>query len=178
MKTGGIAEYGLLGSNKATEEKIKLFPRKMSIIVNGQLSLGADKIVKSIKDKIKEKTGHDVIVVVYADGCFKDPVGGIWEFADPISMVSYTDEGIMESTPNELKLKAHIDEYEGDNLEGYIKESISNKKNLKGDMKSQGTTPRLIRDLVASLMDLTSGSGDKGTPIVLVQNYFKNYSDE
>ena len=171
-------EYGLLGSNKATEEKIKLFPRKMSIIVNGQFSLGADKIVKSIKDKIKEKTGHDVIVAVYADGCFKDPVGGIWEFADPISMVSYTDEEIMELTPNELKLKAHIDEYEGDNLEGYIKESISNKKNLKGDMKSQGTTPRLIRDLVASLMDLTSGSGDKGTPIVLVQNYFKNYSDE
>lgn len=170
-------EYGLLGSNKATEEKIKLFPSKANTF-NGHDIIGSDEIVRRIKNRIHEKTGADVIVAVYADGCFKDPVGGIWEFADPVSMASYTDAEIMESTPNELKLKAHIDEYEGDNLESHIKESISNKKNLKGDMKSQGTTPRLIRDLVASLMDLTSGSGDKGTPIVLVQNYFKNYSDE
>lgn len=173
-------EYGLLGSNKATEEKIKLFPSKSDFYFeNMKRVMGSDTIVKAIKAEIKKKTEKDVIVVVYADGCFKDPVGGIWEFADPVSMVSFTDPDIIISTPNELKLKAHIDEYEGDNLDEYIKESISNKdKDLKGNMKSQGTTPRLVRDLVASLMDLTSGSGDKGTPIVLVRNYFKNLTND
>ena len=172
-------EYGVLGSNKSTEETLKLFPRKCDKTINGELSLGSDTIVTKIKERIKEETGRDVIVVVYADGCFKDPVGGIWEFADPVSMVSFTDEDLIMSIPNELKLKANIDEYKGENLDEYIKESIKNKdKDLKGSMKSQGTTPRLIRDLVASLMDLTSGSGDKGTPIVLVQNYFKNFSND
>lgn len=174
-------EYGLLGSNKATEEKIKLFPSKKDMIVHGHLVLGSDSIVRHIKEKIDEETGHDVIVVVYADGCFKDPVGGIWEFADPVSMVSYTDADIIESTPNEIKLKAYIDEYKGNetNLSNYIIETVRKKDNdLKGKMDSQGTTPRLIRDLVASLMDLTSGSGDKATPIVLVKNYFKNYADD
>lgn len=174
-------EYGLLGSNKATEEKIKLFPSKKDMIVHGHLILGSDSIVRHIKEKINEETGRDVIVVVYADGCFKDPVGGIWEFADPVSMVSYTDADIIESTPNEIKLKAFIDDYKGDeeNLSDYIMETVKSKENdLKGNMDSQGTTPRLIRDLVASLMDLTSGSGDKATPIVLVKNYFKNYADD
>lgn len=172
-------EYGLLGSNKATEEKIKLFPSKANTFIHGHKIIGSDEIVKRIKDMIYIATGADVIVVVYADGCFKDPVGGIWEFADPISMVSYTDANIIESTPNELKLKAFIDDYNGENLSKYIKDAITSKDNdLKGNMDSQGTTPRLIRDLVASLMDLTSGSGDKGTPIVLVQNYFKNYSND
>ena len=168
-------EYGLLGSNKATEEKLKLFPRKKNSVINWKLSKGSDTIVKEIKEKIKETTGYDVHVVVYADGCFKDPVGGIWEFADPVSMVSYTDPEIFESTPNEIKLKAFIDDYKGKDLSGHIKKEIESKDNLMGKMDSQGTTPRLIRDLVASLMDLTSGSGDKGTPIVLVKNYFNNY---
>ena len=100
-------EYGLLGSNKATEEKIKLFPRKKDMIINGQLSLGSDNIVQKIKEKINEKTDRDVIVVIYGDGCFKDP-SGIWEFADPVSLVSYTDSDIIESTPNEIKLKAYM----------------------------------------------------------------------
>lgn len=171
-------EYGVLGSNKSTEEKLKLFPRKANGIINGEYIIGSDSIVKEVKQRIKKWTGKDVIVVVYADGCFKDPVGGIWEFADPVSMVSFTDEDIILSTPNELKLKAHIDDYSGDNLENDIKDMIKQKPNMDGDMKSMGTTPRLIRDLVASLMDLTSGSGDKGTPIVLVQNYFNNYATE
>ena len=173
-------EYGLLGSNKATEEKIKLFPSKASIFKKGwPMITGADEIVKRIKEMIHEMTGYDVIVVVYADGCFKDPVGGIWEFADPVSMVAYTDPEIMESTPNEIKLKAYIDEnVNKENLEEYIKNEVKSKENLMGKMDSQGTTPRLIRDLVASLMDLTSGSGDKATPIVLVKNYFNNYAND
>ena len=173
-------EYGLLGSNKATEEKLKLFPRKADWYwhPDGDYIMGSDSIVKEIQRQIKDKTGVNVHVVVYADGCFKDPVGGIWEFADPVSMVSYTEPELFESTPNEIKLKAFIDDYKGDNLSEHIKNEIESKKNLMGKMDSQGTTPRLIRDLVASLMDLTSGSGDKGTPIVLVQNYFKNYSND
>lgn len=179
-------EYGLLGSNKSTEEKIKLFPSKASIFKYGwPMITGADEIVKRIKEIIYERTGYDVIVTVYADGCFKDPVGGIWEFADPVSMVSYTDAKIMESTPNEIKLKAYIDEYIDDksgmigvNMETYIKNEVKSKSDLTGKMDSQGTTPRLIRDLVASLMDLTSGSGDKATPIVLVKNYFNNYAND
>lgn len=172
-------EYGLLGSNKSTEEKLKLFPTKKDTFIHGLKVKGSDTIVKEVKQRIYNETGKNVIVVVYADGCFKDPVGGIWEFADPVSMVSFTDEDIILSTPNELKLKAFIDDYNGEDLTGYIKDAIlSKEKDLKGNMDSQGTTPRLIRDLVASLMDLTSGSGDKGTPIVLVQNYFKNYLNE
>lgn len=173
-------EYGLLGSNKATEEKLKLFPRKADWYwhPDGDYIMGSDSLVKEIQKQIKDKTGVNVHVVVYADGCFKDPVGGIWEFADPVSMVSYTEPALFESTPNEIKLKAFIDEYQGDNLSEHIKNEIASKKNLMGKMDSQGTTPRLIRDLVASLMDLTSGSGDKGTPIVLVRNYFNNYSNE
>lgn len=173
-------EYGLLGSNKSTEEKIKLFPSKASIFKNGWPMInGADEIVKRIKEIIYERTGYDVIISVYADGCFKDPVGGIWEFADPVSMVSYTDPEIMESTPNEIKLKAYIDENANkENLEEYIKNEVKSKSDLMGKMDSQGTTPRIIRDLVASLMDLTSGSGDKATPIVLVKNYFNNYAND
>ena len=173
-------EYGLLGSNKATEEKIKLFPSKASIFKKGlPMITGADEIVKRIKEMMHEMTGYDVIVSVYADGCFKDPVGGIWEFADPVSMVSYTDPEIMESTPNEIKLKAYIDENANkENLEEYIKNEVKSKSDLMGKMESQGTTPRIIRDLVASLMDLTSGSGDKATPIVLVKNYFNNYAND
>lgn len=171
-------EYGLLGSNKSTEDVLKLFPRKSDCIVDGQLINGSDTIVNEVKSEIKKRTGKDVIVVVYADGCFKDPVGGIWEFADPVSMVSFTDADTIISTPNELKLKAHIDDYSGDNLENDIKDMIKQKSDMYANMKSMGTTPRLIRDLVASLMDLTSGSGDKGTPIVLVQNYFNNYATE
>lgn len=178
-------EYGLLGSNKATEDKIKLFPSKANTFIHGYKMIGSDEIVNRIKEAIYERTGSDVIVVVYADGCFKDPVGGIWEFADPVSMVSYTDSEIMESTPNEIKLKAYIDEYIdnksgmiGVNMETYIKNEIKSKSDLTGKMDSQGTTPRLIRDLVASLMDLTSGSGDKATPIVLVKNYFNNYAND
>lgn len=171
-------EYGLLGSNKATEEKLKLFPRKEDLIIDGKLSKGSDTIVNEIKEKFKSITHTDIIVVVYGDGCFKDPVGKIWEFADPVSLVSYTDKEIIESTPNEIKLKAFIDDYKGDNLNEYIKNEIKAKPDLKGTMDSQGTTPRLFRDLIASLMDLTSGSGDKGTPIILVKNYFKNYSND
>lgn len=178
-------EYGLLGSNKATEEKLKLFPNKKDIFINGNLNKGSDTIVNEIKENIKEMTGRDVIVVVYGDGCYKDAVSGIWEFADPVSLVSYTDAKIMESTPNEIKLKAYIDEYIDDksdmigvNMETYIKNEVKSKSDLTGKMDSQGTTPRLIRDLVASLMDLTSGSGDKATPIVLVKNYFNNYAND
>ena len=173
-------EYGLLGSNKATEDKLKLFPRKADWYwhPDGDYIMGSDSIVKEIQRRIKDEAGVNVHVVVYADGCFKDPVGGIWEFADPVSMVSYTEPELFESTPNEIKLKAFIDEYQGDNLSEHIKNEIVSKKNLMGKMDSQGTTPRLIRDLVASLMDLTSGSGDKGTPIVLVKNYFNNYAND
>lgn len=171
-------EYGVLGSNKATEEKLKLFPRKKDLIVNGNLIKGSDTIVKEIKEKIKEITGLDVIVCVYADGCYKDP-SGIWEFADPVSMVSYTDEEIMESTPNEIKVKYFIDNkygnLSGENLENAIRQEIENNKNknLIGEMSSQGTTPRKYKDLLASLFDLTSGSGSKCTPIILCQSYFQ-----
>ncbi len=156
-------EYGVLGSNKATEEKLKLFPSK-------EVALD---ICQMVKENIKNKTGKDVIVVVYGDGAFKDPVGGIWEFADPVTMPAYTDPEIIESTPNELKLKAAIDESAGD--AEVRKKLYAKQKDLKGNMAAQGTTPRMYRDLIASLMDLTSGSGDKGTPVVLIQNYFNSY---
>ena len=126
---------------------------------------------EELKNKLIEKTCVNVIVCVYGDGCFKDPVGGIWEFADPITMPAYTDKELMESTPNEIKLKAFIDQ--GISEESIQKLIDQKDKKLVGSMASQGTTPRLFRDLLASLMDLTSGSGDRATPIILIQNYFR-----
>ena len=154
-------DWGVLGTNKSTEERLKLFPSKEV----------AQKVCDEVKAQIKEITGKDVIVCSYGDGCFKDPVGGIWEFADPVTMPAYTDKELIESTPNEIKLKAFIDD---GTSEEEINKLIKEKKNLIGSMTSQGTTPRLYRDLLASLMDLTSGSGDRATPIVLVQNYFRD----
>lgn len=154
-------DWGLLGTNKSTEERLKLFPSKAV----------AQKVCDEVKAQIKEITGKDVIVCSYGDGCFKDPVGGIWEFADPVTMPAYTDKELIESTPNEIKLKAFIDD---GTSEEEINKLIKEKKDLKGSMTSQGTTPRLYRDLLASLMDLTSGSGDRATPIVLIQNYFRD----
>ena len=155
-------DWGVLGTNKSTEERLKLFPSKIV----------AQKVCDEVKAQIKKITGKDVIVCAYGDGCFKDPVGGIWEFADPVSMPAYTDKELIESTPNEIKLKAFID---GGMSEESIQKLIDQKnKDLVGSMSSQGTTPRLYRDLLASLMDLTSGSGDRATPIVLIQNYFRN----
>ena len=165
-------EWGLLGSNKASEEKLKLFPSKYY----------AQKLVEEIKADIFNRTlQKKVEVMVYGDGCFKDPVGGIWEFADPVTSPAYTKG--LEGTPNELKLKNIADEkyanLNGKELENAIKADIQNKdNNLKGNMMSQGTTPRRYVDLLASLMDLTSGSGDKGTPIVYVKRYFENYGTE
>lgn len=161
-------EYGLLGANKSDEERVKLFPNKEKSMV----------LVEKIRAALKAKTGKDIIVAVYGDGCFKDPKGGIWEFADPVSMPAYTHPEILEGTPNELKVKALADgkyaNLRGSELDAAIEKEISEKNNnLKGSMQSQGTTPRLYRDLLASLMDLVSGSGDRCTPIVLIQNYFK-----
>ena len=165
-------KYGLLGSNKSTEEKLKLFPNHEDAL----------DVCNKVKSLIKERTNKDVIVCVYGDGCFKDPVGGIWEFADPVSMPAYTDADIIESTPNEIKIKAFADDQfkglTGDELTTAVKNKILEKdNNLVGNMASQGTTPRLYRDLLASLMDLTSGSGDKGTPVVFIKNYFNNFAN-
>ena len=165
----GKCEYGLLGSNKATDEKLKLFPSKKC----------AQQFVETVQARIYEKTNKHVEVMVYGDGCFKDPVGGIWEFADPVTSPAYTKG--LNGTPNEIKIKAFADDQfkdlNGDELVNAMKQKISLKdSNLVGNMDSQGTTPRRFVDLLASLMDLTSGSGDKGTPVVLVQHYFENYS--
>ena len=154
-------DWGVLGTNKSTEERLKLFPSKEV----------AQKVCDEVKAQINKITGKDVIVCSYGDGCFKDPVGGIWEFADPVTMPGYTDKELIESTPNEIKLKAFIDD---GTSEEEINKLIKEKKNLVGSMTSQGTTPRLYRDLLASLMDLTSGSGDRATPIVLIHNYFRD----
>ncbi|MBQ4064777.1 MAG: coenzyme F420-0:L-glutamate ligase, partial [Clostridia bacterium] len=159
--------YGLLGSNKATEDTVKLFPRD------------CQKLVEDIQSKILEETGKYVEVMVYVDGAFKDPVGKIWELADPVVSPAYTAG--LEGTPNELKLKyladndfAHLS---GDALKEAIKGEIEKKDgSLVGNMASEGTTPRRLTDLIGSLCDLTSGSGDKGTPVVLVQGYFDNYT--
>lgn len=164
-------DYGLLGSNKATEEKLKLFPTKES----------ARALVEKVQVMIENATGKIVEVMVYGDGCFKDPVGGIWEFADPVVSPAYT-LGLI-GTPNEIKIKAFADDQfkdlKGTELDNAIKMSIKeNNINLVGNMASQGTTPRRYTDLLGSLMDLTSGSGSKGTPVVLVKNYFKNYSND
>lgn len=161
--------YGLLGSNKANEERIKLFPR------------GGQKLVETVQKNILERTGKNVEVMVYGDGAFKDPVGKIWELADPVVSPAYTSG--LSGRPNELKLKALADgkyaELKGEALKEAITKEIENKgNNLVGDMSSQGTTPRQLTDLIGSLCDLTSGSGDKGTPIVWVKGYFKNYADE
>ena len=166
--SGYNKDYGLLGSNKATEDRIKLFPR------DGQV------IVESIQAKLKEITGKTIEVMVYGDGAFKDPVGKIWELADPVVAPFFT-QGLL-GQPNELKLKYLADNdfanLEGEELKEAIKNSIKQKdSNLVGQMASQGTTPRQLTDLIGSLCDLTSGSGDKGTPIILIQGYFDNYTN-
>ena len=160
--------YGLLGSNKATEDKIKLFPHP------------CQEMVDAIQARIAEKTGRHVEVMIYGDGAFKDPQGKIWELADPV--VSPTHTAGLIGTPNELKLKYLADndfkDLSGDALKEAISESIRKKDaDLKGQMASEGTTPRQLTDLIGSLCDLTSGSGDKGTPVVLVQGYFDNYTN-
>ena len=166
--SGFNEKYGLLGSNKSTEDKIKLFPQECK------------DLVVAIQASILEKTGKHVEVMVYGDGAFKDPQGKIWELADPVVSPAFTD-GLI-GTPNELKLK-YLADNDFANLSGAeLKEAISNsiktkQDNLVGNMASQGTTPRQLTDLIGSLCDLTSGSGDKGTPIILVQGYFDNFTD-
>lgn len=166
--SGYNEKYGLLGSNKSTEDKIKLFPQECF------------DLVADIQKQIYEKTGKHVEVMVYGDGAFKDPQGKIWELADPVVSPAYT-EGLI-GTPNEVKIKYLADndfsELSGDALKEAISKRIKEKSdNLVGDMASQGTTPRQLTDLIGSLCDLTSGSGDKGTPVVLVQGYFDNYTN-
>ncbi|MCL2124994.1 MAG: coenzyme F420-0:L-glutamate ligase [Oscillospiraceae bacterium] len=165
----GYSEYGLLGSNKATETSVKLFPRDTK------------EFVLALQSELKKQTGIAPEVMVYGDGCFKDPVGGIWELADPVVSPAYTDG--LSGVKNELKIKYIADndfaDLSGDTLTDSIRERIKAKQsNLVGSMESEGTTPRRIHDLVGSLCDLVSGSGDRGTPIVLVHNYFKNYASE
>lgn len=166
-RSGYNAKYGLLGSNKSTEESIKLFPNECT------------DLVADIQKRILDKTGKYVEVMVYGDGAFKDPVGQIWELADPCVGVAST-EGL-EGTPNEVKLKYLADndfkDLSGEALKEAISKRIKDKKDdLVGDMAAQGTTPRRLTDLIGSLCDLTSGSGDKGTPVILVQGYFDNYT--
>ena len=167
--SGFNPNYGLLGSNKSTEERVKLFPKT------------GDKLVLDIQNKLKELTGKTIEVMVYGDGAFKDPVGHIWELADPVVSPAYTSG--LEGTPNEIKLKYISDNkfanLKGDELKEAIKEEIKKKdSDLKGNMLSQGTTPRRLTDLIGSLCDLTSGSGDKGTPVVFIQGYFDNLSND
>ena len=166
--SGYNSKYGLLGSNKATEDSIKLFPNECF------------ELVEDIQKQILDKTGKHVEVMVYGDGAFKDPQGKIWELADPVVSPAYT-AGLV-GTPNELKLKYLADNDFADLSGEALKEAISKRikeknNNLVGDMASQGTTPRQLTDLIGSLCDLTSGSGDKGTPVVLVQGYFDNYTN-
>ena len=167
--SGYNENYGLLGSNKATEDQVKLFPRDCQPIVD------------AVQQNIFKATGKTVEVMVYGDGAFKDPVGKIWELADPVVAPAYTAG--LEGTPNELKLKYLADNefssLSGDQLKAAIKDKIKAKDgNLVGKMASEGTTPRRLTDLIGSLCDLTSGSGDKGTPIVYIQGYFDNYTAE
>ena len=167
--SGYNEKYGLLGSNKATEDKVKLFPRD------------CEKFVDAVQKKLVAKTGKLIEVMIYGDGAFKDPIGKIWELADPVVSPAYTAG--LSGQPNEVKLKYLADnefaELCGDELKSAIKEYIRNKdKDLVGNMVSEGTTPRQLTDLIGSLCDLTSGSGDKGTPIVLIQGYFDNYTAE
>ena len=167
--SGFNAEYGLLGSNKATEDSVKLFPRDCQPIVD------------AIQKKLFDLTGKVVEVMVYGDGAFKDPIGKIWELADPVVSPAYTQG--LEGTPNEIKMKYLADndfaDLSGDELKDAIKQKIVEKEsNLVGQMISEGTTPRRLTDLIGSLCDLTSGSGDKGTPIVYIQGYFDNYTTD
>ena len=168
--SGCNERYGLLGSNKATEDTVKLFPRDCQALV------------EDIQTKLLEKTGKHIEVMVYGDGAFKDPVGKIWELADPVVSPAYTAG--LEGTPNELKLKYLADNdfagLSGKELQEAIKNKISEKdgSSLVGNMAAQGTTPRRLTDLIGSLCDLTSGSGDKGTPIVYIQGYFDNYTND
>ena len=167
--SGYNEHYGLLGSNKATDEQVKLFPRDCQVVV------------EDIQKRLYDATGKHVEVMVYGDGAFKDPVGKIWELADPVVSPAYTAG--LEGTPNELKLKYLADndfaDLSGEELKTAIKERITQKDdNLVGKMASEGTTPRQLTDLIGSLCDLTSGSGDKGTPIVWIQGYFDNYTAE
>ncbi len=165
--SGCNEKYGLLGSNKATEDTVKLFPRD------------CQGLVEDIQKRLLDATGKHVEVMVYGDGAFKDPQGKIWELADPVVSPAFTDG--LRGTPNELKLKYLADNdfasLSGEALRDAIKESIKAKDaDLKGKMASEGTTPRQLTDLIGSLCDLTSGSGDKGTPVVLIQGYFDNYT--
>ncbi len=167
--SGYNENYGLLGSNKATEDQVKLFPRECQPVVD------------AIQKKLFDATGKNIEVMVYGDGAFKDPVGKIWELADPVVSPAYTKG--LEGTPNELKLKYLADndfaDLKGEELREAIKDKIKAKdSDLFGQMASEGTTPRRLTDLIGSLCDLTSGSGDKGTPIVLIQGYFDNYTAE
>ncbi|MCF0117520.1 MAG: coenzyme F420-0:L-glutamate ligase [Bacilli bacterium] len=162
-------KYGILGSNMSTDDRVKLFPRDCTDFVN------------SVKSKLLSKFGKNIEVMVYGDGAFKDPQGGIWELADPVVSPGFT-EGL-KGTPNELKLKYISDnklaDLKGEELAKAMKDLIKAKDaNLKGKNETLGTTPRQITDLLGSLSDLTSGSGDKGTPVILIQDYFKNYSDD
>lgn len=166
--SGYNSKYGLLGSNRATEEKVKLFPE------------AGEELVYGIQDELKKITGKTIEVMIYGDGAFKDPVGKIWELADPIVSPFYTKG--LEGSPNELKLKYLSDNkysnLKGEELQAAIRKEIEEKdKNLKGKIETQGTTPRRYTDLIGSLCDLTSGSGDKGTPVVFIQGYFDNYAN-
>ncbi|WP_338749152.1 coenzyme F420-0:L-glutamate ligase [Bacillus sp. FJAT-52991] len=165
--SGYNEDYGLLGSNKATEDSVKLFPHTCQPIVD------------KIQQMLKEQTGKTVEVMIYGDGAFKDPVGKIWELADPVVSPAYTAG--LNGTPNEVKLKYLADnnfaDLQGEELQEAITEFINNKEeDLVGSMEAQGTTPRKLTDLIGSLSDLTSGSGDKGTPIIFIQGYFDNYT--
>lgn len=167
--SGYNADFGLLGTNKATEDSVKLFPRDCR------------PLVEDIQRKLYDLTGKNVEVMIYGDGAFKDPQGKIWELADPVVSPAFTDG--LRGTPNELKLKYLADNdfaaLSGEALKAAVSESIRHKNaDLKGEMASEGTTPRQLTDLIGSLCDLTSGSGDKGTPIVLIQGYFDNYTTE
>lgn len=166
--SGFNEKYGLLGSNKSTEDTVKLFPQDCFDLVN------------DIQKQLKDRCGKDIEVMVYGDGAFKDPVGKIWELADPVVSPAYTSG--LEGTPNELKLKYLADndfaDLKGEELKKAIEKAIRQKdSDLVGNMASQGTTPRRLTDLIGSLCDLTSGSGDKGTPVILVQGYFDNLTD-
>ena len=169
--SGWNARYGLLGSNKATEDTVKLFPREECL-----------QLVMDIQAKLLEVTGKHIEVMVYGDGAFKDPIGKIWELADPVVSPAYTPG--LEGTPNELKLKYLADndfaDLSGEALREAIKTKIQQKdgSSLVGNMAAQGTTPRRLTDLIGSLCDLTSGSGDKGTPIIYIQGYFDNYTND
>ena len=167
--SGSNPDYGLLGSNKATEEKLKLFPKT------------GDELVREVQKRLIDLTGKQIEVMVYGDGAFKDPVGKIWELADPVVSPAHTD-GLI-GTPNEIKLKYVSDnkfgDLKGDELKEAIKDEIRTKdKDLTGQMITEGTTPRVLTDLIGSLCDLTSGSGDKGTPVIFIQGYFDNLAND